>query len=214
MSMWGRAFGPAPIRLPRFPERKQMNRKNRIDCRALLTEQGGWTLMEVLVGMAIMLVVVFAALPILEGATNTQGRIQTSANSIADARAFSDQVLADLRPADRVLFGGSNQVQVQTYVRHNTCGDPTPSPPDAVPIQCDVTYTCSGASPDVSCTRQEEGGPIVTEITGLADDAVFSFRQPGDVPVYARISLDIPNPKDSAQNEITLRDGTALRNVQ
>jgi type II secretory pathway pseudopilin PulG len=190
-----------------------MNPKSRIERQRRLTE-GGWTLIELLVGMAIMLVIVFAALPILEGATNTENRIQTSATSIGEARTFSDQVLQDLRPASKVLFDSGSQEKVTTWVRHNTCGDPTPIPEGQAPIQCDVTYVCSGTAPDVSCTRQEEGGPVVTMITGLSDANIFSSRTPGDQPVFIRIKVEIPNPQDSAQNEITLRDGTALRNVQ
>lgn len=191
-----------------------MNRKNQNDRQGLLTEEGGWTLIELLVGMAIMLVVVFAALPIVEGATNTEGRIQTSATSIGEARTFSDQVLLDLRSASQVKFDSGSREIVTTWVRHNTCGDPTPIPPSQHPIQCDVTYNCLGATPNVFCTRQEEGGPVVTEISGLGDPNIFSSRTPGDQPNFIRINIEIPNPQDSAQNEITLRDGTALRNVQ
>ena len=54
----------------------------------------------------------------------------------------------------------------------------------------------------------------MTEISGLGDPNIFSSRTPGDQPNFIRVNIEIPNPQDSAQNEITLRDGTALRNVQ
>jgi type II secretory pathway pseudopilin PulG len=192
----------------------ETNRKNRFERQRLLAGQGGWTLIELLVTMTMMLAVVFAALPIVEGATNTEGRIQTSATSIGEARTFSDQVLQDLRPASQVKFDSGSREIFTTWVRHNTCGDPNPIPASAAPIQCDVTYNCLGTAPNVSCSRQEEGGPVVTEISGLGDPNIFSSRTPGDQPVFIRLKIEIPNPQDSAQNEITLRDGTALRNVQ
>jgi type II secretory pathway pseudopilin PulG len=186
--------------------------------RGRLHEEGGWTLVELLVGLVLMLVVVFAALPIVEGATNTTGRIQTAAESIGEARTFADHVLRDLRPANAVPVFLSNQVTVDTWVRHVQCGDSTASAPNASPIQCQVTYRCSGTSPDVSCTRQEQGGPVVTEVTGLDDSNIFTYVINGDPPpAFVSIKLKLPNPQNSdsgnANGAIELHDGTALRNT-
>jgi type II secretory pathway pseudopilin PulG len=185
--------------------------------RGRLHEEGGWTLIELLVGLVLMLVVVFAALPIVEGATNTTNRIQTAAQSIGEARTFADHVLRDLRPADDASGYTTTQITVNTWVRHVQCGDSTASAPNASPIQCQVTYRCSGTAPNVSCTRQEQGGPVVTEITGLDDSNIFSYYVPGDQPLFVGIKLRLPNPQNTdsgnTNGAIELHDGTALRNI-
>ena len=136
-----------------------MNRKNRIDRRGLLTEEGGWTLIELLVGMAIMLAIVFAALPIVEGATNTEGRIQTSATSIGEARTFSDQVLQDLRAASQVKFDSGSREIVTTWVRHSTCGDPTPIPRARPRFSATSPTTAWGLLPMSFAPARRRGGP-------------------------------------------------------
>jgi type II secretory pathway pseudopilin PulG len=182
-----------------------------------LREEGGWTLVELLVGLVLMMAVTFAALPIVEGASNTEGRIQTAAESIGKARTFADLVLRDLRAASDASGYTPSQITVDTWVRHVQCGDATDPGPTASPRQCQVTYRCSGTSPNVSCTRQEQGGPVVTEITGLDDSNIFSYYVPGDQPLFVGIELKLPNPQNSdsgnANGAIELHDGTALRNI-
>jgi type II secretory pathway pseudopilin PulG len=172
----------------------------------------GWTLIELLIAVSMMLGLFFAALPIIDGAANTEGRIQTAAFSIGDARVFSDQVLRDLRPTTAVPGNPSTPapaLTVDTFVRHS-CGSGTPSAEDDPPTPCRVTYSCSGGT----CTRQEQGGPVLTMITGLSDDVVFSPEtNTYDQTVFVGITIELPSQDGPSEDAITLQDGTALRNV-
>jgi type II secretory pathway pseudopilin PulG len=195
---------------------RQSEFKSRIaEC---LLQERGWTLIELLIGSGMMLAIVFAAFPIIDGAANTEGRIQTAALSIGDARNFSDQILRDLRPATGVVGVPSSPgaaLTVDTYVRHS-CGTATPSAEDDPPTECRVIYSCSGGT----CTRQERDippgttvGPPVTMITGLSNDDIFSPIRPNDVWDFVGITLVLPNQQGVGGDAITLQDGTALRNV-
>jgi type II secretory pathway pseudopilin PulG len=195
-----------------------------------LTRESGMTLIELLVGITVTLAVLFAAFPIIDGAANTEGRVQQAAQSVGDARAFSDQVLRDLRPADKLGTRSSTAVTVDTYVRH-ACGTSTASAETAPPTHCRVTYSCSETTSPVTtpatynCARQESDvplpdpggpatGPAVTMVDGLSTDAVFSYPLTTcDNPCYVGITLELPNYQQTGGDAITLQDGTALRNV-
>ena len=181
-----------------------------------LSGERGWTLVELLIGSVMTLAVVFAALPILDGAATTENRIQTSGTSIDDARNFSDRILADLRPAYDLSSYSPTGLTVSTYVRRTACGNNTVPAPDQAPIPCKVTYACSGGD----CTRQEApvsgagGGPPVTMVRGLSEDDVFSYPiTTSDVPDFVGIKLVLPNQQGVGGNAIKLQDGTALRNL-
>jgi type II secretory pathway pseudopilin PulG len=201
------------------PHTDQMKNPSQIQSRILrqvvrerLPQDRGWTLIELLISISMMLTLFFAALPIIDGAANTEGRIQTAAFSIGDARVFSDQVLRDLRPATGVVGNPSTPrpaLTVDTFVRHS-CGSGNPSAEDDPPTPCRVAYSCSGGT----CTRQEEGGPTVTMITGLSNDIVFSPEaNTYDQTVFVGITIELPSQQDPSEDAITLQDGTALRNV-
>jgi type II secretory pathway pseudopilin PulG len=194
--------------------KSQSQSRSRIHRR--LPEERGWTLIELLVGIIVTLGVLLAAFPIIDGASNTEGRVQQAALSVGDARVFSDQILRDLRPAYFVEpFYSSTRLAVDTYIRTTACGSGIPSPSDQAPIKCRVTYSCSVDS----CTRQETnpdgsgGGPIDTAVSGLSNDQVFSYVAAGDTPEFVGITLVLPNQQNVGGDAITLEDGTALRNV-
>jgi type II secretory pathway pseudopilin PulG len=184
-----------------------------------LRQQRGMTLIELLIGAGMLVAIMLAALPVIDGASTSQGRVETAAVSIADARVFSERVLRDLRPAYAFPPGpsyNSTSLSVYTFVRRTPpCGSDVLSPPDADPISCRVTYSCSGGS----CTRQEReldgsgGGPPVTMIRGLSRDDIFSYFIPGDGPTFVSLDVELPNQAND-DDAITLEDGTALRNVK
>src|SRR2546421_3854553 len=87
-----------------------------------ITRECGFTLIELLIGITITLAVILVALPIIDGAANTEGRVQQAALSVGDARAFSEKVLRDLRSADSFTPTSSSTITMHTYVRDNPCG--------------------------------------------------------------------------------------------
>ena len=193
-----------------------------------LSQQEGWTLIELLVSMVMGMVLVLASFPIIDGAANTEGRIQAAALSIGDARAFSDTILRDLRPATSVSPSSSSpsivvsSLRVNTFVRRTDCVSGTPSPAGDPPTECAVTYTCTGPAGNVSCTRRESSctapfaaGAAETVIRGLSSANIFDIQNPAglDNSNFVGINLAIPNPDGSGRDLIKLKDGTALRNL-
>jgi len=189
-----------------------------------LSRESGMSLIELLVGIVVTLGVLLAAFPIIDGAASTEGRVQQSAQSVGDARVFSDQVLRDLRPTYQIGANSSTGFTVYTYVRH-ACGTGTPSAENAPATPCRVIYSCSETTPSTTpatygCTRQESNlngsgaGPSVTMVTGLSSDAVFTYPATTcDIVCYVGIKLVLPNDQSTGGDAITLHDGTALRNV-
>lgn len=188
-----------------------------------LTHESGVTLIEMLVGIVVTLGVLMAAFPIIDGAASTEGRVQQSAQSVGDARVFSDQVLRDLRPTYQIGANSSTGFTVFTYVRH-ACGTGTPSAENAQATPCRVTYSCPETTPNTApatynCMRQESNldgsgaGPTVTMVSGLSKQDVFNYPATTcDFVCYVGIKLVLPNDQNTG-DAITLHDGTALRNV-
>jgi type II secretory pathway pseudopilin PulG len=199
----GRVFGLAP-RLP-F---SQMNTQEKIHEHQ--ARQAGFTLVELLVGMILTLAVIMLALPVIDGAFRTEGRVETAALSIGDARVFSERVGRDLRLTDQVFAASSNSLSVETYVRRTACGSGVASAETDPAIQCPVTYSCSGGT----CTRQEGTSAPETLVTGLSSDDVFSYSPDSSDPRFVGLQVVMPNQSDIGGDAITLQDGTALRNVR
>jgi type II secretory pathway pseudopilin PulG len=197
--------------------------------RRKLGQEPGLTLIELLVGAALTVAIALAALPVIDGANKTEGRIETAALSVGDARVFTERVGRDLRLTDYVDWATPTGLQVETYVRHTACGSDTPSAASAPPIRCSVTYSCSGSNGAGTCTRQEGLATPVTAVTGLNSSNVFSYpcppnpvnantglcpiNAPSD-PNFVRITVALANASNAGDRDaITLQDGTALRNV-
>jgi prepilin-type N-terminal cleavage/methylation domain-containing protein len=195
----------------------------------------GFTLIEVLIGMVMTLAIFLAAMPIIEGAANTQGRAQTTGFAIGDAREFEELVLADLRPASKFSLSSSlvpptsgNSITVTTLVHNTFCGSQTlddrslgSSTKDV--ISCRVKYVCNSGT----CTRQElnpdgtGSGLPITVITGISNSAsVFTPSYSGDGGLtgggvrYVAVEVVLPNKSSQGDDAITLDDGVALRNMQ
>ncbi len=146
-----------------------------------MRSERGFTLIELLIGATMTVAIVLAALPIIDGAANTQGRVQAAGLGIGSARAFSELVLADVRSAYETVPPVSpntdqNSITVKTFVHNTSCGSRALAAETAPMIQCRVSYVCSGGA----CTRQERNpngsgsGTPVTMITGIGTNNVFS----------------------------------------
>jgi type II secretory pathway pseudopilin PulG len=209
----------SPINRPHF-HRFEMNTPK---TDSPLCQESGFTLIEMLVGMLLTVAIFMLALPVIDGAFKTEGRVETAALGVGDARVFSERVGRDLRLTDKVYTAGQNSLSVETYVHRTACGSGVPSAETEAAIKCTVVYACSGDS----CTRQEGSAAPVTLVTGLSDENVFAYPcppnpivnstcpttpNPDDVS-YVGINAVLPNQSDIGGDAITLQDGTALRNV-
>jgi prepilin-type N-terminal cleavage/methylation domain-containing protein len=171
--------------------------------------EGGYTLPELLVGVAIGLLVAAAASLVVIMAVQTQPRTTERAAQIQQGRVMLETLTRELRQGESVLVATNYQVQFLTFVAASSCGSGTTGSAKL----CRVTYTCGSTS----CNRTETGpsgtGPSTTEVvaSGITGPNVFFPGQtPPAEPTYVDVRLVYP--QDDGAEAVTLDDGAALRN--
>jgi type II secretory pathway pseudopilin PulG len=174
---------------------------------ALRREEGGLTLIELLIATSLGLVVIGAALTMFVSTIRSQPRDTSKVAAMQEARTTVDRITRELRQGLEVVpTPSASQLAIVTYVKAATCGGTAAS----TSIPCRVTYTCSGTT----CTRvvaQPNGsapGPAVRVASGLASTSVFSYLPSAADPGYVGVSLSV----SGSGQPFTLSDGVTLRN--
>ncbi len=186
-----------------------MNPLRRLGSR-LSREEGGWTLIEMLVASALGLVVVGTCVMIFTATLKSEPRAASRGGDIQNARFTMEQLTRELRQGSSVPVATSTQLSIVTYVQSATCGGAAAT----TALSCRVTYNCSTGT----CTRTEAnpdgsgGGPARQVVTGLASSNVFSYTPSAADPSF--IGLNFSFPADNGDDSITLRDGVSLRNPE
>jgi type II secretory pathway pseudopilin PulG len=174
--------------------------------------QSGFTLVEYMVAIGLLMAVLAIAMPVIVQAMRTEPQISTRSAKIAEARVLAERFTRELRQGGVVFAATSNSITFRTYVRRTSCGS-NQTPASNVPaIRCRVTYSCSGGI----CTRTEQndlgtGGSPVRMVDGLLSDLVFTYSPSPDDPTYVTIRLALPAA--GGEDAITLEDGAGLRNA-
>lgn len=176
---------------------------------ALRREEGGLTLIELLIAASVGLVVVGGALTMFVGAIRSEPRTASKVAAIQQARTTIDRITRELRQGVEIpddVPSSASRLAIITYVKAANCG----GPPASTSIPCRVTYECEAGA----CTRfvaQPDGsapGPEVQIAGGLAGTSVFSYSPSEDEPTYVGVSFAFA----SEGEPVTLNDGVALRN--
>jgi prepilin-type N-terminal cleavage/methylation domain-containing protein len=169
--------------------------------RRLRDDQSGFTLVELLVAMPIALIVVFAALLVLDTAAPSELRTREHAQALRDQEVGLERMTRELREATSFTFITSQQVEFNVHVR------------SAGGLRR-IRYDCSSGD---HCLRLE--GPVGVTPSGagtvivdaLVNPDVFEpepdFVNPRYVGVVARVRIS------EDRRLITLRDGVDLRNL-
>lgn len=175
---------------------------------ALRREEGGLTLIELLIAASIGLIVVGGALTMFMGAIRSEPRTASKVAAIQQARITVDRITRELRQGLETPTASPSKLEIVTYVKVATCGGAAAS--TAKP--CRVTYECSAGK----CMRfvaQPDGsapGPAVQVASGLASTNVFTYL-PSEAevePAYVGVTFAF----DASGQPVTLSDGVALRN--
>lgn len=178
--------------------------------REVLSESGGFTLVEMLVAMMIATVVIGAAVTVFTAGIKSQPRIESQAQAIESGRTTMERIVRELRQGAGLVTGttpSASAISIVTYVDSTCAGAST-----TTAAQCSVSYTCASGT----CTRrvaQPNGsspGPAVKVASGLSSDNVFSCSPSCAAPAYIGVTLSFPGANGG--NAITLNDGAALRN--
>jgi prepilin-type N-terminal cleavage/methylation domain-containing protein len=177
-----------------------------------LSREGGFTLIEMMVAIALLMAVLAIAMPVLIQALKTEPKISSRAAKIGEARALADRVTRELRQGGVVYTAGASSISFRTYVRRTTCGGTVVSPSNVSATRCRVTYSCSGGV----CTRIEQteagtGGTPVRMVEGLLSNSVFSYYPSTTKPSYVTVRFALP--ADNGEDAITVEDGAGLRNA-
>jgi hypothetical protein len=184
------------------------------------------TLVELLVAATMSVIIVGAACAMLISAVRDQPGLSRKAQDVTTARWQLERVVRELRNGVKVESGASgSEVAFLASVRRVSCGGAVPTDPSAQPIQCRITYRCSGST----CTRTEAEpngtrptAPVVA-VSGVSNPTnVFCFVpsaeedavecgavQSGTAPTYVGVNLEVPNP--DGPGLLTISDGATLR---
>ena len=178
--------------------------------RVRLRSEKGMSLMELLVGMALMSAVLLALLALLDSAIQTAPRDEERANSIREGQVGLHVMTRELRLANKVWTPGKTQIYVNI-------GDDK-----------HVLYDCAVVHPEDDtqrqCRRWEAaiGSELPLDSPG---QIVVERRVPGDVftyepslinPTYVKVHIQIPQAGDRADGylaNLVLDDGFYLRNT-
>jgi prepilin-type N-terminal cleavage/methylation domain-containing protein len=175
-------------------------------------DEAGFTLVEMLVAMAMGVVVMGGVLILLVGAMARQPKLDQQATNVQTARFALERMTRETRNGIRVDNPTAASISYEGYVRHSTCGGTAMLSSTAQSIKCEITYKCSGTS----CTRTEAApgvytGTPVTILSGIGNASSVFTWSPSSSPSYIGITLKIPDPEGSGA--LTISDGASLRNA-
>jgi type II secretory pathway pseudopilin PulG len=181
-----------------------------------LTCERGFTLVELLVFMIMLLLVLAAGMGLLIVSVTSQPRVSDRNFAIQQARALQDRLARELRQSTLVEQSPaptSSSITFDTYVRRTACGDAVQTDPAQPAIACKVTYSCTAGA----CDRTEaplpgQPGTTTTQelVSGLSSSAVFGYSPSSTNPEY--VTLELVFPAAGGDDAVTLRDGVDLRN--
>lgn len=179
--------------------------------------QDGFTLVELLIGMAMGLLVTLAAVMFLISIMHRQPKTTSSADLIGNARNAVEKITADVRVGERATMLQPSELKVEarcSQVGSSAAGN------------CEVAYSCflEPGKATYECQRSVSGGPATTVVSGLASGQVFCVyptpdassecgpEEAGELPKYVGVKVELPNYEESGGNTV-LEDGAALHNA-
>lgn len=184
--------------------------------RRMREEEGGFTLVELLVGAAMGVVLMSAVAALVISALKFQPQITGKAENVSGARWVLERMTRELRSGERIELGEPSKVVFIGYSRRSPCGSTTVLPAGTPSIPCKITYSCT----TTVCSRTEAppvsaAGAGTTQIlfSGINSNQVFTYQPAGDPTkaTYVKVKLRVPDPKGTGS--LTVSDGASLRNA-
>lgn len=174
---------------------------------------GGFTLVELLLGMAIALLVGAAGLAMLDASAPLAGQELERQNRVGEAREGLNRMVRELRQADAINTTSSNLMDVDVVTRVGS---------RRVVYACNAPSSIAGLR---SCMRYEgpvdgavDSGRVVVDgiVNGTPSAPVFTYTPDAVRPTYTNIEIAVPAKgarSDGYQHAVTLRSGFFLRNI-
>ncbi len=172
--------------------------------------ESGFTLVELLVGITIMLIVLAAAFTLLQIVVRSEPAVRAANSSIQDAQITAERMARELRLTSHVNSASATSLSVDTYLQQgSSC---TTSSATETARACRVVYTCSATACNRTVSEiNGSGAQTATFVTGLAGGNVFSYSPSATAPTS--ISLTLKFAGANGDDAITVTDGVALRNL-
>jgi len=179
--------------------------------------EAGFTLVELLVGIAMALVVTMAAVSMFTAMTRKQPEVTQAADIVGTARNAVEKLTIDIRQGQSASVPNAHELNLVIPCSVITAGDTG---------NCEISYRCTQevGRTTSSCTRQF-GTKIKTVITGLSTKEIFCVFPTSEVgkecgaqgttaPRYVGVNLEFPNHKRAVgiSSTTVLEDGAALHN--
>lgn len=184
---------------------------------SLRPSEDGYTLIELLVAMAIGLALLTAVGSLMVSAMRSQPKVGKKTGEVQTARAALERITTELRNGTVVNEATASSVSFQAYVRRTSCTSSALPAATAPSIKCQVTITCT-ASPKACVRKQAAAGEVgkgtaQTILTGLSNGtSVFSYSPSPTSPTYVKVTLALPDPT-GGKDALTVSDGATLRNA-
>lgn len=187
-------------------------------------DEGGFTLVELLVASTMSLILVAAACAMLISAVRDQPKITERADQVGQARTVSERMVTELRQGTELKTKERSKVVFVTYVHTSSCTGVSGGSTSAV--RCRVTYNCATSG---TCTRSVLNADgtgtarTTTLVTGISDPTeVFCYMPSTEAgkcgtaktteePTYVGIKLQFPDAEKKTTT--TLENGATLRNA-
>ncbi|MDX6608433.1 MAG: hypothetical protein QOF85_358 [Solirubrobacterales bacterium] len=172
------------------------------------SDERGFTLVELLVAMSMMVVITGATVALFFSTLKDQARVTHTADQVGEARTALRRIVDDVRQASSGS-GTASELKVKTYVHSASCT--TSASPSATAISCEVIYKCAleTSKTTYQCTRAVGGGTAVKIVGKLSNNSVFTYT-PTTTPTYIAAKLVFPGSSGTATN--TFENGATLRN--
>ena len=173
------------------------------------TGESGFTLVELLVGMSIMLVISFAALGLLEVAQRSEPEVRETNARIQEAQVGMERIVRELRQTSGVVSASPTSLTVNTYLSGSNCAGGSGTGARS----CRVVYSCSSGE----CTRTASEvsgaspGPAVPFASDVISNSIFAYTPDATSPTGVTVTMQLRD--DGGEDQITLSDGATFRNV-
>ena len=173
-----------------------------------MKDERGFSLIELLVGMLILVLLMLATFSVLDDSTKVALRDNERTSAIREAQVGLDRMIRELRHTRLVNSATAQRLDVNVTRR----GTDT-----RVVFDCGVAVP--GATGLRRCTRTPAGGNaevLVDRVRDIgADTSAFTYT-PVAAPTHVRVRLGVAvdgGRKGGYKQNLVLTDGTALRNV-
>src|SRR4051795_8838014 len=196
----------------------------------LRREEGGFTLVELLVAAGLMLIVVGAALALLDSSNTIAARDQERTHAIREAQVGVQSMTRELRQAFSIVSSSPYAIEVHVLrggadhdVTYDCTGTSSAGPPLGQCVRYETTGSGQGAASTVVDRLITQPGPAPTAAArlrttpGPGRPPVFTYSTNGaGHTTYGTVHVEVPSKGERAQGysyRVVFDDGFFMRNL-